>query len=81
MVGQLVHGVDPHVARAVHPAELAQVEEQGELPGHLPERPERGQDLGEQEGQVKGVYGPLQGEDDGFFICHEEQEHRQLNGE
>lgn len=57
------------------------MEEQGELPGHFPECPERCQDLGEQEDEVKGVDGPLQGEDEGFFICQEEQDHWQLNGE
>lgn len=57
------------------------MEEQGELPGHFPESPERCQDLGEQEDEVKGVDGPLQGEDDGFFVCQEEQDHWQLNRE
>lgn len=57
------------------------MKEQGELLGHFPERRERYQDLGEQEDEVKGVNGPLQREDDGLFICQEEEDHWQLNRE
>lgn len=69
------------MATAVHLAKLAQMEEEGELSGHVPERQEGGQDLGEQEEEVDGVDGSLQRQDDYSFIGQEEQQHWQLEHE
>lgn len=79
--GRPVDGAHPRVAEALHPAELPQVEEQGELSGHGPQRQEGGQDLGQQEGEVQGVDGSLQGQDEDSLVGHEEQQHRQLEHE
>ncbi|TNN49799.1 hypothetical protein EYF80_040023 [Liparis tanakae] len=54
-IGQPGDGAHPRVLEALHLAKLAHMEEQGELPGHGPERQERGQDLGEQEEEVADV--------------------------
>lgn len=81
MVGQPIDGAHPSVAEALHLAKLAQMEEQGELSSHGPERQERGQDLGEQEEEVEGVDGSLQRQDDNSFIGQEEQQHWQLEHE
>jgi len=56
-VEQPVDGAHPRVLEALHLAKLLQME--GELPGHGPDRRERGQDLGEQEEEVEGVDGSL----------------------
>lgn len=72
VVGQPVNRAHPRVAQALHLAKLAQTEEQGELSGHGPERQEGGQDLGEQEEEVEGVDGSLQGQDDNSFVRQEE---------
>lgn len=79
--GRPVDGAHPRVAEALHPAELPQVEEQGELSGHGPQRQEGGQDLGQQEGEVQGVDGSLQGQDEDSLVGQEEQQHRQLEHE
>lgn len=81
VIVQPKHGAHPHVVEALHLAKLAQVEEQGELSGHFPERQEGGQDLGKQEEEVEGVDGPLQRQDDNSFIGQEEQQHWQLEHE
>lgn len=81
MVGQPVDRGHPSVPQAVHLPKLAELEEQGELPGHGPQRQEGGQDLGQQEEEVDGVNGPLQGQDDNFLIGQEEEQHRQLEHE
>lgn len=60
---------------------MAQVEKQGELSGHGPEGQERSQDLGEQQEEVDGVDGSLQGQDENSFIGQEEEQHRQLEDE
>lgn len=81
VVRKTVDGTHPCVAKALHPAKLAQMEEEGELSGHGPECQEGSQDLGEDEEEVKGVDGSLQRQDDESFIGHEEQQHRQLEHE
>lgn len=78
---QPIDWAHPGVSQAVHLPKLAEVEEQGELPGHGPQRQEGGQNLGQQEAEVDGVNGPFQGQDDNFLIGQEEEQHRQLEHE
>lgn len=59
VVGQPVNRAHLRVTYAVHLAKLAQMEEPGELLGHVPERQEGGQDLGKQEEEIEGVDGSL----------------------
>lgn len=81
VVRQPVHRTHPSAMEALHFAKLAQIEEQSQLSGHGPESQEGGQDLCQQEEEVKGVDGSLQRQDDNSFIGQEEEQHRQLEHE
>lgn len=59
MVVQPIDRAQPGMSQAFHLPKLAEVEEQGELPGHGPQCQEGGQNLGQQEEEVDGVNGPL----------------------
>ncbi|KAG5840404.1 hypothetical protein ANANG_G00188460, partial [Anguilla anguilla] len=61
--------------------ELAEVELEGQLAAHGPQGQEGRQQLGEDEGEVDGVDGPLQRQDEDALVRQEEQQDGQLEQE
>lgn len=61
--------------------ELPQVELCRQLPGHGPQRQERGCDLGEEEGQEQAVHGRLQRQADDVAVRQQEEQEGELDQE